>query len=411
MKKIQKQILLLGKICIQIFPNSTTTEEENFFSNFINITSITNIDVLKCYKNIFTKNGLIKNYGNYIMLFIILIYIISLIYFKIEGYGSFIKKINIIIKIKSKTNIKRYSKFIKTKNGIKKINFPPKKMKLRNKKYRETMNSSKYNEDASNKSIKYKHSNEEITFENKSNSKLGKIHIFKNKDIIKKVNYNDYELNSLTYNEAIKIDKRTYKEFYMSFLRTRHLFIFTFITKNDYNSFIIKICLFFFGFALYLTVNVLFFNDSTMHKIYEDNGKFNFIYQIPQILYSTIISSIINYIIRYFSLSEQSVLKIKNQKSDLKKEIPKILKCLKIKFLFFFILSFIFMFLFWFYLSCFCSVYINTQRHIINDTLISFGLTLLYPFLLNLIPGIFRMISLKGSNKNRNCLYKISQII
>ena len=61
----------------------TTTEEENFFSNFINITSITNIDVLKCYKNIFTKNGLIKNYGNYIMLFIILIYIISLIYFKI----------------------------------------------------------------------------------------------------------------------------------------------------------------------------------------------------------------------------------------------------------------------------------------------------------------------------------------
>ena len=148
-----------------------------------------------------------------------------------------------------------------------------------------------------------------------------------------------------------------------------------------------------------------------MHKIYEDNGKFNFIYQIPQILYSTIISSLINYIIRYFSLSEQSVIKIKNQKSDLKEEIPKILKCLKIKFLFFFILSFIFMFLFWFYLSCFCSVYINTQRHTINDTLISFGLTLLYPFLLNLIPGILRMISLNGSNKNRNCLYKISQII
>ena len=391
--------------------DTTTEEEENFFSNFINITSITNIDVLKCYKNIFTKNGLLKNYGNYIMIFIILIYIISLIYFKIEGYSSFFKKINIILKIKANTNKKVYSKFIKTKNRIKKINFPPKKIKLKNKINRDTMNSSKYQEDASNKSIKYKHSNEEINFENKSNSKLSKIHIFKNKNIIKKINYNDYELNSLNYNEAIKIDKRTYKEFYMSFLRTKHLFIFTFITKNDYNSFIIKICLFFFGFALYLTVNVLFFNDSTMHKIYEDNGKFNFIYQIPQILYSTIISSLINYIIRYFSLSEQSVIKIKNQKSDLKEEIPKILKCLKIKFLFFFILSFIFMFLFWFYLSCFCSVYINTQRHIINDTLISFGLTLLYPFLLNLIPGILRMISLNGSNKNRNCLYKISQII
>jgi len=235
--------------------------------------------------------------------------------------------------------------------------------------------------------------------------------IYKNKDIIKKINYNDYELNSLAYNEAIKMDKRSYKEFYISFLRTKHLFIFTFITKNDYKSFIIKMCLFFFGFALYLTVNVLFFNDSTMHKIYEDDGKFNFNYQIPQILYSTIISSLINYIIRYFSLSEQAILKMKNQKSDLKKEIPKVLKCLKIKFLFFFLLSFIFIFLFWFYLSCFCSVYINTQRHIINDTLISFGLTLLYPFLLNLFPVLFRNISLKSSKKNRNCLYKISQII
>ena len=284
-------------------------------------------------------------------------------------------------------------------------------MKLRNKKYRETMNSSKYNEDASNKSIKYKHSNEEITFENKSNSKLGKIHIFKNKDIIKKVNYNDYELNSLTYNEAIKIDKRTYKEFYMSFLRTRHLFIFTFITKNDYNSFIIKIYLFFFGFALYLTVNVLFFNDSTMHKIYEDNGKFNFVYQIPQIIYSTIISSIINFIIRYFSLSGKDILKIKSSKKKRIKEFDKLIKCLRIKFSLFFIFSFIFLFFFWFYLSSFCSVYINTQNHAINDALISFGLSLFYPLLLNLIPGIFRIASLNSPNKHRNCMYKISQVL
>ena len=27
-----------------------------------------------------------------------------------------------------------------------------------------------------------------------------------------------------------------------------------------------------------------FFSDDTMHKIYEDQGNFNFIYQLPQIL-------------------------------------------------------------------------------------------------------------------------------
>ena len=62
---------------------------------------------------------------------------------------------------------------------------------------------------------------------------------------------------------------------------------------------IIKICLFFFYFALSYTVNALFFNDAKMHKIYVDHGDFNFIYQIPQILFSTIIISIINIIVTF----------------------------------------------------------------------------------------------------------------
>ena len=100
---------------------------------------------------------------------------------------------------------------------------------------------------------------------------------------------NDYEINTLIYNKALLYDKRTYIEYYFSLLRIKHLIIFTF-----YNSTIIKICLLFFSFALYYTVNALFFTDSTMHKIYEDEGMFNIIYQIPQILYSSLISSAIN---------------------------------------------------------------------------------------------------------------------
>ena len=63
------------------------------------------------------------------------------------------------------------------------------------------------------------------------------------------------------------------------------------LVSEDYNLMPIKIYLFFFSFGLFFTVNTLFFTDSTMHKINEDNGKFNFIYQIPQIIYSTLISS------------------------------------------------------------------------------------------------------------------------
>ena len=130
-----------------------------------------------------------------------------------------------------------------------------------------------------------------------------------------------------------------------------HIIIFTFLTRNDYNSKSIKIILFLFSFSLYLTVNALFFNEETIHKIYEDHGTFNISYQIPQILYSTIITSFINLIIKNFSLSEKKILEIKHSNGEI--NLSKVLNYLIIKFIVFFILIFSFLIIFWFYLSCF----------------------------------------------------------
>jgi hypothetical protein len=219
--------------------------------------------------------------------------------------------------------------------------------------------------------------------------------------------FNDYEINNLFYKEALIYDKRTYIQYYISLLRNRHLIIFTFYTNNDYNSREIKICLFFFSFSLLYTMNALFFRDSTMHKIYVEEGIYNFIYQIPYILCSTIINNVICSIIRFLSLTEKDVVEIKNEKSNQNQK----LKCIKIKFIFFFILSFLFDLLFWYYLSCFCAVYINTQKHLISDTLISFGLSLTYPLLIYLIPGLFRIHSLKNPKENYERLYNFSKFL
>ena len=58
----------------------------------------------------------------------------------------------------------------------------------------------------------------------------------------------------------------------------------------------------------------LFFSDETMHQISEDKGDFNFIYQLPQIAYSTIISMIIDYATSSLSLSQDDELDVKNHK-------------------------------------------------------------------------------------------------
>ena len=150
-----------------------------------------------------------------------------------------------------------------------------------------------------------------------------------------------------------------------------------------------------------------------MHKIYEDEGIFNFIYLIPPILYSTIISSIINIIIKTLSLSESNIVKIKKEK-NLKKAnelVPKVKKCLIIKFILFFIISFMFLGLFWYYISCFGAVYKNTQIHLLSDTLISFALSLVYPFIIYLFIALLRYLTLNKKEKCLNFCYKFSKII
>ena len=150
-----------------------------------------------------------------------------------------------------------------------------------------------------------------------------------------------------------------------------------------------------------------------MHKIYIDEGSFNFIYQIPQIIYSSLISAGVSKLIKYLSLTEGNIIEMKQDEKieELNKAFKELIKCLKIKFVLFFILSFFLLLFFGYYITCFCGVYVNTQIHLIKDTLISFGLSLIYPFGLCFIPGFFRIPALNDKNDDREYLYKFSKFI
>ena len=154
----------------------------------------------------------------------------------------------------------------------------------------------------------------------------------------------------------------------------KHLIIFPFLVNDDYNIFLSKLGLFIISFSLYLTLNAIFFSDSSIHKLYEEKGKYNFIYQIPKIIYSTIISSIASIILKKLSLSEKDILKIKKKIyiNELKEITKKVKKCNRIKYILFFAIGFIFFSFFWYYLSCFSCIFVNTQISLIEDTLISY---------------------------------------
>ena len=104
-------------------------------------------------------------------------------------------------------------------------------------------------------------------------------------------------------------------------------------------------------------------------------------------------------------IKEQNSIEYNNKKTK------DTLRILKIKFALFFIVTFLFLIGFMYYITCFCGVYLNTQIHLIKDSIISFALSLAYPFGIYLLPGMLRIPALNDEKKNKKCMYKLSQFV
>ena len=155
-----------------------------------------------------------------------------------------------------------------------------------------------------------------------------------------------------------------------------------------------------------------------MSKIYYDKGSFDITYQLPKMIYSLIISSILKIILNTFGLYENNILKIKVYKYNDLNINNKVLSNIKVKIVlkvvFFFIVTYILLIIFWIFLGCFCVVYKNTQIHLLYNVSLSFALSFITPFFVYLFPGIFRIPSLKiikGKKPNRPVMFKLSKIL
>ena len=226
------------------------------------------------------------------------------------------------------------------------------------------------------------------------------------------IEYDDYELNELEYIEAIKLDKRTLFQIYWSILKRNQLIIFTFINCNDYNLLTIKLSRFIFLIVSDMALNVFFFSDDSMHKIFISYGKYDFIQQIPQITYSTIISQLIEIFLCFLSLTDKYIYQIKSLlKGGKTNNISKIIKYMTIKLYIYFGFTFLLFILYWYIISIFCGVYRNTQVHFIKDSIISFSISLIYPFVLYFISASLRICSLRNPKKRFKCIYAFSYLI
>ena len=162
-----------------------------------------------------------------IMLAFILFHIITIFTFNIQSFHYIKKKIRFIAsKLRKTKENKKDKKKEYSKKQISKIN---------------DIYIYKRNKNISNKqkpnNIKKSLDYEKIKI--KSNYKIHNHDKIKNKENIK--NYIDEEINGFSYSLALKYDKRTYCQYYISLLKTQHNLISALFNNNDYNSKIIKI--------------------------------------------------------------------------------------------------------------------------------------------------------------------------
>ena len=437
-------------------------DKKMIYESFYDSLKNSNYGVIKCYNLVFNKTILLHNIGNFIVIIYFFIYINFILYFIFTGINSLKIKATKIILVNHKNIRKELDNNINLNNnillinkksekkiirkGVKKINkksfVPPKRKIIK------IYNAKNINNNillGKNSLInKIKNPNIINSNEKRTNSSLLALEFNKNKNFLDDANHDkiinrsikniknhnfklvkpsklinekkldNYELNNLEYSEAINFDHRNFFEIYWSKLNREHIIFFTFCSRNDYNLIVIKLTRFIFLLCTDMAMNVFFFSDDSMHKIYKSYGKYNFLQQLPQMIYSFAASQLLEVILCFLSLTDKHIYQIKELKRGKRDyaNLFKILRCIKIKLVLFYLFTFIFFIFYWYLITAFCAVYQNTQIIFIKDSITSFSIGLLYPFVLYLFPAFFRILALLDRVKKRTkIIYFISEIL
>ena len=435
---IKKDGIKLGMSRVDLFE---FIEKED--QKIVHEEKISNIKSMKCFKYVFSSDGFLGNWGSYFMMLMILGFIIVGIIWYNKGQDAILYKIRnnldfILLRLADLRDEKFRQKFEELKRKFKENDLGDEQIipDIDNNKNENIQN--EIDVDENNNIIQKEkiNTNKDEIIINKDKNKANEIEYIKKKgpkknifltrsillnkdqkpeDIIIKEkeeedNLTDIEKDLLPYGKAKLLDKRTYCGYYWSFLKLRQLIIFTFISFDDFNLFLIKLLSIFLLLSFNLVYNAIFFFDKIINEIYDDRGKYNIKLEFLNIFISSVLFSFTIISIRFIITCHKMFIKLKNMEEyqDAQKQSFYIHKCLIIKYTIYFIVSLILLIFFWYFITSFGAIFHYTQNHLFLNAFISFCLSNIYPFIYLLIPALFRYLALK---KNHEKFYCLSQSI
>ena len=430
-------------LCECPFSNNLDYDLINEFigEEIIDIIKETNIEVLKCYKDVFKFDHFKTNYGSMIILGLICFQIIFNIVYYYKDSIVMKRFITALFYIFVYFNDKNYT-IKKNKTKIKKP------INIRINKYSDK-NINNNNNDNNNNIIYNKKEESKITIKNTETdlkyTSTSKVFINfsdyldikenqnRNNDNNERININNKLIkyrflkeeiehyiekspDEMDYLEAIDNDNRNFIDMYKDNLLDNHFLLNSLFEVDKCKPRSLKMIIYILRIDLYFVVNGLFYSESYIDELYNINKEeehfFSFIPRnIEKMAYTSVISIILDYIVGFFITNKDIIKKIvfRNQgiKSVLKDEISKTLNKHRKGINGFIIINFLIMIFSWYFVSCFNNVYPNTKIEWIKSSI--------FIYLINEIISIFyifgytllRFISIKF--RIERCFYLINK--
>jgi hypothetical protein len=223
--------------------------------------------------------------------------------------------------------------------------------------------------------------------------------------------------DDMEFDDALAKDNRKFGECFIENLKEKQMIAFTFFADDPIKIKIMKIILLILNINLYFVINGLFYSEEFITELYEinddDENFFSYITRsIDKIIYTTLVSIIIGYIVDCFFLEEKKVKGIfkreKENINNLRKEIINIIKEIQTRYITFIIIIFVILFIALYYLLCFNYVYPKTQIEWIKASVTIFIIMQILSCLKCLLETCLRFLSFKCKSEK---LFKLSKLL
>ena len=389
--------------------------------DFVDVIDSLSLDVVKCYKTLFQLKYFIRCYGGFISIFLIIGQTICVI---IVSQLSMYK-----IRKTTFSIVEKYSNQLSSQNALK---YPPKKRVKTSK----NLDSINFNLN-SNSLSDSKNKNTQISLKNTSKSRKNIIlekkektttsFPIKNKNFIKKLNNSKLPLNGeinlkeylitsmddLDYDDLIVRDKRSFWKMFFDKLIVNQKIIDLFANNNWIIPKSIKVIFLIVMIDLYFLVNALFYNEDYIIDLYYSDEEETFFSFIPRslnrIMYTSLASSVLDFIISLLFPTENKIKKIlirkKNNIKEMKNKVLVTMENIINNYWIFIVISYLLTIYSWYYISCFNNVYPYLKIEWIKSSIFIFIIIQLIIVIGCFLFSLLRFISIKCKSER---LYRIS---